>query len=148
MPRSLFSAPNGPNELTEVHLELPFILIGKWTVAFLTGQSWRLLKSWYTVGGPEQGFQRCFAEGLNQSLVLSVVQASINLRKTQGFGILVFIMLMHILTHKLLILILMLMLALCLLRSFECRDKLKSTIINGLAFKLSGNSLNPNLSST
>ena len=111
MPRS-FSVPNGLNELTELGFELPFILIGKSTMAFLTGQSWRLLKSWYTGGGLEQGFQRCFAEGLIQSLVLSVVQASISLRKAQGFGILVFIMLMHILAHKLLMLVLMFMLAL------------------------------------
>ena len=66
----------------------------------------------HTGGGPEQRFQRCFAEGLNQSLVLSMAQASVSPRITQGFGILVFIMLMHILAHKLLMLILMLMLAL------------------------------------
>ena len=34
----------------------------------------RLLKSWYTGGGPEQGFWCCFAEGL-KSEVLSVAQA-------------------------------------------------------------------------
>ena len=28
-----------------------FILISKSTMAFLTGQSWHMLKSWYTVGG-------------------------------------------------------------------------------------------------
>jgi len=42
---------------------------------FLTGQSWRVLKSWYTCGGTEQGFRRCFAEGLDESLVPSVAQA-------------------------------------------------------------------------
>ena len=31
------------------------------------------------VGAPEQGFRRCFAEGLNQSLVSSVQQAKITL---------------------------------------------------------------------
>ena len=31
---------------------------------------------WYTAGGSEQGFRCCFAGGLNQSLVLSLVQAS------------------------------------------------------------------------
>ena len=36
---------------------------------FLRGQSWRVLKSWYTGRGPEQGFWWCFADGLNQSLV-------------------------------------------------------------------------------
>ena len=37
-------------------------------MAFLTGQSCRVLKSWYTGEGQEQGFWRCFADGLNQSL--------------------------------------------------------------------------------
>ena len=72
-PISLFWAPNGLNELPE----FPFNLIGKSTMAFLTGQSWRVLKSWYTCGGLEQGFRCCFADGLKQSLTLSVVQASI-----------------------------------------------------------------------
>ena len=38
---------------------------GKSTMAVLTGKSWCLLKSWYTGWGPEQGFRRCFADGLN-----------------------------------------------------------------------------------
>ena len=38
---------------------------------FLTGQSWRILKSGYTAGSPEQGFRRCFADGVNQSLISS-----------------------------------------------------------------------------
>ena len=46
----------------EERFEFPFNLISKSTMAFLTGQSWRLLKSWYTGGDPEQGFWRCFAE--------------------------------------------------------------------------------------
>ena len=46
-------------------------------MAFLTSQSWCILKSWYTgVGGgrkgQEQGFWHYFEDGLNQSLVLSV----------------------------------------------------------------------------
>ena len=44
-------------------------------MAFLTDQSWRVLKSWYTGGRTEQGFRRFFADGLNQSLVSSVTQA-------------------------------------------------------------------------
>ena len=44
-------------------------------MAFLTGQSWRVLKSWYTGGGPEQVFRGCFADELNQSLVSSMAQA-------------------------------------------------------------------------
>ena len=61
--------PNGLSELLEARFEFPFILIGKMTMDFLRGQSWRVLKSWYTGGGPEQGFWWCFADGLNQSLV-------------------------------------------------------------------------------
>ena len=33
---------------------------------FLTGHSWRVLKSWYTSGGPEQRFRRRFVDGLNR----------------------------------------------------------------------------------
>ena len=39
--------------------------------SFLTGQSWCVLKSGYTAGSPEQGFRRCFADGVNQSLISS-----------------------------------------------------------------------------
>ena len=51
--------PNGLDELLELRLEFLFNLIG---------QSWRVLKSWYTDGGLEQGFRRCFADGLHQKL--------------------------------------------------------------------------------
>ena len=61
----LFWVPNGLSELPEVHFEFPFILIGKSTMAFLTSQSWGVLKSWYTGGGPEQGFRRCCTDRLN-----------------------------------------------------------------------------------
>jgi len=47
-----------------MRFEFPFNLIGKSTMTFLTGQSWRVLKSWYTVGYPEQGFRRCFEDRL------------------------------------------------------------------------------------
>ena len=56
--------PNGLNKLPKVHFKFCFIFIGKLKMAFLTGQSWRLLKSWYSAGGPEQGFRCCFTEGL------------------------------------------------------------------------------------
>ena len=36
-------------------------------MALLTTQSWRVLKSWYTGGGSEQEFRRCFADGLNKA---------------------------------------------------------------------------------
>ena len=39
--------------------------------SFLTGQSWRVLKSGYTAGTPEQGIRRCFTHGVNQSLISS-----------------------------------------------------------------------------
>ena len=74
-PIFLFKALNGLNELPEVSFESPLNLIGKSTMAFLTGQSWPVLKSWYTGGHPELGFWRCFADGLNQSLVSFVLQA-------------------------------------------------------------------------
>ena len=47
--------------------ECLFKVIGKSTVAFLTAQSCCVLKSWYTGGGPGQGFQRRFADGLKQT---------------------------------------------------------------------------------
>ena len=78
-PRSLFWDPNGLNKFLEVCFEFPFILIVKSTIwmAFSTGQSWHVLKSWYTGGGPEQGFQCRFVavDITYQGLVLSVVQA-------------------------------------------------------------------------
>ena len=73
-PISLSLALNGLNLLSEMRFEFLFNLIGKSTMAFLTGQSWRVLKSWYTGGSPEQGFWRCFADGRKQSLVSSVAQ--------------------------------------------------------------------------
>ena len=46
-PKSLFRSSNGLKELPEMRFEVLFNLIGKSTMAFLTGQSWRVLKSWY-----------------------------------------------------------------------------------------------------
>jgi len=45
-------------------------------MAFLTDQSWRILKSWYTGGGTEQGLYHWLANGLNQNLVSFVAQAT------------------------------------------------------------------------
>ena len=56
------------NKLPELHFEFPFNLISKLTMAFLTGLKCGVLKSWYTGGDPEQGFQHYFADGLNQKL--------------------------------------------------------------------------------
>ena len=52
-PISMFWTPDGLNELKEQRFEFPFILIGKWTMELLIGQSWRVVKPWYTGGGPE-----------------------------------------------------------------------------------------------
>ena len=70
---SLFWAPvNSLLGLLEMHFDFPFNLIGKSTMTFLTDQSWRVPKSWYTGGDPEQGFEQT---DLTKSLVLSVAQA-------------------------------------------------------------------------
>ena len=58
-----------------MRFEFPLNLIGKSTMAFSTGQSWRVCKSWYTAGSQEEGFRRSLADGLNQSVVSSVAQA-------------------------------------------------------------------------
>ena len=60
--RSFFWVTNGLNKLPKVRFEFPFNLIGKSTMAFLTGQSWRILKSWYTGWDPEQRFWHCFID--------------------------------------------------------------------------------------
>lgn len=50
-------------------------------MVFLTGQSWHVLKSWHTGGGPERGFLHCFLDRLNQSLVMSRVLIAVYLCK-------------------------------------------------------------------
>ena len=76
---SLFWVPSGLNKLLELRFKFPFNLIGKMTMLFLTGQSWCIPKSWYTVGGWEQGFQRCFADGHNQTReYLSIISIAVN----------------------------------------------------------------------
>ena len=69
--------PNGLNKLPERRFEFPFNLSGKLTMAFLTGRSWRVLKSWYTDGRLEQGFQRSFAGRLNQKFSFDLAQATL-----------------------------------------------------------------------
>ena len=98
--RSLFWTPNGLNELPEVRFEFPFNLIGDHYKQnkglFLTGQSWRVLKSGYTAGSPEQGFRRCFADGVNQSLISSARRLALSsissLMKYEGQGSLLDVM--------------------------------------------------------
>ena len=54
--KSLSWTPNRLNKLLKVRFKFPFILIGKWTMSFLTGQSWLVRKSWYTCGGQNKEF--------------------------------------------------------------------------------------------
>ena len=68
---SLLLAPSGLSELPKVRFEFLFNLIGKLTMAHLTGQSWRVIKSYYTGVGPEEGYRHCCADGLLRSLVPS-----------------------------------------------------------------------------
>ena len=42
--------------------------MGKSKGAFLTVQSWLLVKYWYTSGSPENGFWHCFTDGLNEEV--------------------------------------------------------------------------------
>ena len=57
---------NELNEFLEVCLKLPFNLISQLNIAFYHGQPWRVLKSWYITGAPEQVFQCRFSVGLSQ----------------------------------------------------------------------------------
>ena len=61
-----------------MRFEFPFTLVGEYTMAFLTGQSRRVLKSWYTAAGQGQGFRRRFADGVNQKFI-SVCDAGYSL---------------------------------------------------------------------
>ena len=70
--KSLFWAPNGLNELTEVCLEFPFNLIGKSTMAFFN----RLI---YHGAYSNPGAQ---VDRLSQSLVSTVTQAKIPLHRS------------------------------------------------------------------
>ena len=47
-------------------------------MAFLTGQSRRVLKSWYTGGGPEQEFRRCFADEGNLAPFVQMMDSAIH----------------------------------------------------------------------
>ena len=81
-PRSLFWVLNGLNEVPEVRFEFPFIVIGKSTMAFLTGQSWRVLKPWYTCGAQNKDFGAISQTGLTRSLVPCVAQATKMMKET------------------------------------------------------------------
>ena len=57
VPVSLLWALNRLIKLPEVCFKFPFILIGKLTMASSTGQSWWIIKSWYTAGVPQHDFR-------------------------------------------------------------------------------------------
>ena len=77
-PISLFWAPNGLHELPEKRFEFPIILLGKSTVAFLTGLSWRVLTSWYTDRAQNKDF-----DAVSQKVLTRVLK--FRMRRRQSF---------------------------------------------------------------
>ena len=63
------------NKLPESAFRISFILIGKSTMAFFKRPVMLRTQIRIHRWGSEQGFRRCFADGLNHSLVSSVAQA-------------------------------------------------------------------------
>ena len=61
-----------------MRFEFRFNLISQFTMAFLMGQSRRVLKSWHTAAGQGQGFRSRFADGVNQKFI-SVCDAGYSL---------------------------------------------------------------------
>ena len=68
--------PNRLNELLGMRFEFPFNLVGRSTMAFLKGESWRVLKSWYTGGAQNKDFCVVSQTDLTRSLFQSVARAS------------------------------------------------------------------------
>ena len=66
---SLIWAPNGLNIFPEVWFEFAFIVIGKWTMAYLTANH-DMYSYPSRQGGLEQEFWCCFTDRLNQSLIV------------------------------------------------------------------------------
>ena len=77
-PKSLFGASNGLKELPEMRFEVLFNLIGKSRVALYRVNHGAYSHPGTQVVGLEKGFWRSFTDGLNQSLRLSVAQATPN----------------------------------------------------------------------
>ena len=73
----LVQGPHGLNKLLEEHVEFPFNLICKLTMAFYTSQSWPILESWHT-GWGGQGFWYCFDDELNQAQVVQTLDSAIH----------------------------------------------------------------------
>ena len=69
-PRFLLWTADGLYELPEVRFKFSFNLIGQINGGFSTVQSLRELESQFSGGGPEQGFRRCFEDGLSQRFFL------------------------------------------------------------------------------
>ena len=70
-----------------MRFDVSFYLIGKSTMAFSTGEQWRLLKPWYTGGGLEQGFGAVSQSDVNKSLVpRSMAKANIDAAIQQRFS--------------------------------------------------------------
>ena len=77
----LIWAPNELNIFPEVWFEFSFIVIGKWTMAYLTANH-NMYSHPSRQGGLEQEFWCCFTDRLNQSLISSLAQA-IDVKNTQ-----------------------------------------------------------------
>ena len=76
--RRLGTRQNGLDELPELRFEFPFIFIDQSTMALLRANhgAYPNPGTQGGGGGAEQGFRRRFADGVNESLVSSVAQAS------------------------------------------------------------------------
>ena len=76
VPRSLVWAPYGLSKLLEVCFKFLFNMIGKSAMAFfnrpIMARTQILVHRW----GPRTRFWHCFADGLNQSIVSFLVQAT------------------------------------------------------------------------
>ena len=79
---SLLWVPNRLNELLEMLFKFPFNLIGKLTMADLTGQSWHILKTWYKSGGPGHRFWNCFTD---QFYIFVEISLSAEFSRTQWY---------------------------------------------------------------
>ena len=54
-------------------------------MAFLTGQSWRVHKSWYTGPGPKQGFWHCFPDLLEFSLIWGAAVVTLEISQSGSY---------------------------------------------------------------
>ena len=79
---SLLWVPNRLNELLEMLFKFPFNLIGKLTMADLTGQSWHILKTWCKSGGPGHRFWNCFTD---QFYIFVEISLSAEFSRTQWY---------------------------------------------------------------